>query len=143
MPEELGKAVITTCYIDADHAGCLATWRSHTGVLLYVNSALVMWHSKCQNTVEASTFGSEFIAAKTAAEMTEGLRYKLHRMGFPLLGPTSVLCDNQSVVTNASRPESTKHNSIPYHLVREAQAGYTLRVCHIHSKGNYTDMLTE
>jgi hypothetical protein len=127
MPEALGKAVTTTCYIDADHALCLATWQSHTGVLLYVNSALVLWHSMRQNTVEASTFGSEFIAAKTAAEMIEGLRDKLHRMGFPLLGPTSVLCDNQSVVTNASRPESTiskKHNSIPYHLVRKAQTGY-------------------
>jgi hypothetical protein len=119
IPEALGKAVATTCYVDADHAGCLATRRSHTGVLLYVNSALVLWHSKRQNTVEASTFGSEFIAAKTAVEMVEGLRM----MGFPLLGPTSVFCDNQSVVTNASQPESTlskKHNSIAYHRVCEA-----------------------
>jgi hypothetical protein len=106
IPEALGKAVATTCYVDADHAGCLATRRSHTGVLLYVNSALVLCHSKRQNTVEASTFGSEFIAAKTAVEMVEGLRYKLCMMGFPVLGPTSVLCDNQSIVTNASRTES-------------------------------------
>jgi hypothetical protein len=72
---------------------------SHTGVLLYVNSELVLWHSKCQNT---STFGSNFIAAKTAMEMIEGLPNILRMMGFPLAGPTSVLCDNQSVVTNAS-----------------------------------------
>jgi hypothetical protein len=57
-------------------------------VLLNVNSALVLWHSKRQNTVEASTFGLEFIAAKTAVEMVEGLRYKLRMMGFPVLGPT-------------------------------------------------------
>jgi hypothetical protein len=122
MPEVLGKAVATTCYVDANHAGCLATRQSHTGVLLYVNSALVLWHSKRQNTVEASNFGSEFIAAKTAMKMIEGLCYKLCTMGFPLLGPTSFLCDNQSVITNASRPESTlskKHNSIAYHRVRE------------------------
>jgi hypothetical protein len=66
MPKALGKAVATMCYVDADHAGCLATRRLHAGVLLYVNSVLVLWHSKRQNTVEASTFGSEFIAAKTA-----------------------------------------------------------------------------
>jgi hypothetical protein len=67
-------------------------------------------------------------------------------MGFPLLGPTSVLCDNQSVVTNASRPESTlskKHNSIAYHRVREAQAALTLRVGHVRSEDNYADMLTK
>jgi hypothetical protein len=56
------------------------------------------------DTVEASTFSSEFIAVKTAMEMIEGLRYELRRMGFPLLGPTSILCDNQSVITNVSRP---------------------------------------
>jgi hypothetical protein len=42
-------------------------------------------------------------------------------MGFPITGPTSVLCDNQSVVTNASRPESTlskKHTAIAYHRCR-------------------------
>jgi hypothetical protein len=63
-PEPLGKAVSMTCYVDADHAGCVATRRSTTGVLIYVNNALILWHSKRQNTVEASTFGSEFIAAK-------------------------------------------------------------------------------
>jgi hypothetical protein len=96
IPEPLGKAVATTCYVDAYHAGCLATRCTHTGVLLYVNSALVLWHSKRQNT---STFGSNFIAAKTAVEMIEGLPYFLRIMGFPLAGPTSVL--NQQIVQEA------------------------------------------
>jgi hypothetical protein len=67
-------------------------------------------------------------------------------ISFPLLGPTSILCDNQSVVTNASRPESTlskKHNSIVYHRVCEAHAAYTLRVGHVRSEENYADMLTK
>jgi hypothetical protein len=86
-------------------------------------------------------------AASQRDDLTiEGLHYKLHIMGFPLLGPTSDLCDNQSVVTNASRPESTlskKHNSIAYHHVREEQAAFTLRVCHVCSEDNYADMLTK
>jgi hypothetical protein len=67
-------------------------------------------------------------------------------MGFPLIGPTSVLCDNQSVMTNVSRPESMlskKHSSIAYHCIREAQAAFTLHVGHVHSEDNYTDMLTK
>jgi hypothetical protein len=102
----------------------------------------VLWHSKRQNTVEASTFGSEFIAAKKAIEMIEGLRM----MGFPLICPTSALCDNQSVVTNASRPESTlfkKHIAIAYHRVREAQAAETVRFGHVAGTANWVDMLTK
>jgi Reverse transcriptase (RNA-dependent DNA polymerase) len=145
-PESLGCGVTTTCYHDADHAGCLATRRSHTGILLYVNGALVQWFSKRQNTVEAATFGSEFIAARIAVEMVEGLRYKLRMMGIPIIGPTSLLCDNQSVVVSSTRPESTlskKHNSIAYHRVRESHASDTVRMGHVESDQNRSDMLTK
>ena len=43
------------------------------GVLLFVCRAPIIWYSKRQNTVEMSTFGSEFIAAKTATEMIQAL----------------------------------------------------------------------
>jgi hypothetical protein len=115
MPEPRGCSVSTTCVVDADHAGCQITRRSHTGVLLYVNRAPIIWHFKCQNTVETSTFGSEFVAMKTAIEFVEGLGYKLGMMGIPVEGPTSVFCDNSAVVINTSAPESTlkkKHNAI-------------------------------
>jgi hypothetical protein len=75
-PELRGKSVTMTCYVDADHAGCHATRRSQSGVLIYVNKAPILWYSKRQNTVETSTFGSEYIAARIAVEMIEGLRYK-------------------------------------------------------------------
>jgi hypothetical protein len=44
-PEALGKSVVTTCYVDADHAGCLETRRSHTGIIIYVNKAPIVWFS--------------------------------------------------------------------------------------------------
>ena len=45
--------------------------------------------------------------------------------GIPITGPTRVLCDNESVVKNSSRFESTlskKHNAIAYHMTRWATA---------------------
>ncbi len=87
MPEPLGHSVTTTCYVDADHAGCKATRRSHTGLIMYVNRAPIVWFSKRQNTVESSTYGSEYIALKTAVDLIEALRYKLHMFGIPLGGP--------------------------------------------------------
>ena len=89
-PPPGGRAVRTLWYVDADHAGNLATRRSHTGILLYVNNAPIMRYSKRQNTVEASSFGSEFNAARIAVEMIESLRYKLLMFGVAIDGPTDI-----------------------------------------------------
>jgi len=77
MPELRGNAVSSHCFVDADLAGHKVTRRSQTGILIFVNRAPIMWYSKRQNQVESSTFGSEFIALKTAIEMIDGMRYKL------------------------------------------------------------------
>jgi hypothetical protein len=66
-----------------------------------------------------------FIAAKIAVELIETLRYKLCMFGIPIKGAANMYCDNNSVVTNTSYPESKlnkKHNAIAYHKVREAVA---------------------
>lgn len=60
-----------------------------------------LWHSKHQNTVEASTFGSEFQAMKNAVELTEAMRYKLRMFGalpvVPRDNAMKVFCDNEAV----------------------------------------------
>jgi hypothetical protein len=51
--------------------------------------------------------------------------------GIPVDGPANVYCDNNGVVTNCTKPESTlkkKHNAIAYHHVREAVAAGTIRI---------------
>jgi hypothetical protein len=120
MPEPRGRGVEIHCFVDADHAGDRITRHSHTGIIIFLNRAPTIWYSKKQNTVETSTFGSEFKAMKTAVELIEALHYKLWMFGIPLTGPTNVYCDNDAVVNNTTRPESTlkkKHNAIAYHRV--------------------------
>jgi hypothetical protein len=146
MPEPRGIPVNITCFVDASHADCHDTRRSHTGVLIFVNRAPVLWYSKRQTTVETSTFGSEIVALRIAIEMVEGLRYKLRMMGVPLEGPASVLCDNDSVVKSTTRPESSlsrKSNSIAYHKAREAQAAGIIRLAHEPGETNLADILTK
>ena len=48
MPKPPGKAVTCSCFVDADHAGCRVTRRSHTGVLIVVSRAPIVWYSKRQ-----------------------------------------------------------------------------------------------
>jgi hypothetical protein len=146
MPQPRGRSVMVSCYVDADHGGCRVTRRSHTGILILVNRAPILWLLKRQNTVETSTFGSEFIALKTAVEMVEGLRYKLRMLGVPMEGATNVFCDNKSVVKNSSRPESTlkkRHNAIAYHRCREAQAAGIIRIAFEPGETNLADLFTK
>ena len=146
MPKPRGKRVCTTAFVDASHASCKRTRRSQTGFILFVMRAPIIWFSKRQNTVESSTFSSEFMAMKTCMEYIVALRYKLRMFGVELDGPTKVLCDNNSVVLNSSKVESTlnkKHNSIAYHAVRWAVAAKTMIVGKIHTDYNIADAMTK
>ena len=54
--------------MDANLNHCLATGRSVTGCLHFVNHTPIDSYSRRQATVETTTYGSEFVASKTATE---------------------------------------------------------------------------
>jgi hypothetical protein len=145
MPEPLGQPVNIYVFVDANHAGNVVTRRSHTGILLFVQNSPIMWLSRRQNTVETSTFGSKFVALRTARDLIISMRYKLRMFGVPLEGPAQVFCDNQGVVKNTSVPESVltkKHNAVNYHAVREAAAAGVLEVHKEDTATNLADLFT-
>ena len=93
--------------------------------MLFCNSALIIWLSKKYNSVEASTFGSEFTAMKNAVNIIDAFCYKLRMFGVPIDGATNISCDNGAVYIITTWPESTlskKHYSIAYHRARETVA---------------------
>ena len=146
MPRPLGKSVQINAFVDADHAGELTTRRSQTGIIIYLNMAPIIWYSKRQNTVEASTFGSEFVAMRVLVEMLIALRYKLRMFGVPIDGACNVFCDNESVTKSSMRAESTlkkKHLSISYHQSREAVACGVMLVFFERSPSNHSDLFTK
>jgi hypothetical protein len=145
-PIPLGAYVEVNAWVDADHAGDRLTRRSHTGILIFVQSAPIFWYSKRQATIESSTFGSEIVAMRTCLEFVKDLRYKLRMMGVPLSGPAVVWCDNKSVADGASVPEAKlnkKHLGICYHAVREASAAGIWMAGFVPGKFNIADMLTK
>ena len=75
MSETHGKGLNTTIYLDTKHAGDLMTHNLQSGVLIYVNSVPIFWYSKGQNTVENSTFASDFVALRVVTEMVKILHY--------------------------------------------------------------------
>ena len=146
MPPPHGRSVSTHCFVDSDHTGDKVTHRSQTGILIFLNRAPIIWYIKRQNMGETSTFGSEFIAMKTAVEQIESLRYKLRMFGVPLEGPTNFFCDNEEVFKSASQPDSTlkkKHTSICYHRCREAVACRMIRFAKEGTLTNLSDLFTK
>ena len=71
--EMIPNLVQMNCFVDSDHAGNHVTHCSHTGILIFLNHAPIIWFSKAQNTVETSTFGFEFVTMRIAVELIESL----------------------------------------------------------------------
>ena len=145
-PEEQGKHVVITWFVDADHAGDYADRCIHTGILLFFNKAPIHWYSKEQSTVKASTLCIKFSAMKTSMEMVEALRYKLRMFGVPINWPCSVFYDNEAMYKNMVLPESTlreKHHLIVYHGCCEAVAAGIIWVAKQGTTKNLADIFTK
>ena len=145
-PKPLGKAVRMTTCVDANLMHCQVTGHSCTGILHMLNQTPIDWFSKLQKQVETATYGSKFIAARTATEQIIDLRDRLASMGIPMEKHAWMLGDNQSVITQSTIPHSVlnkRWNALSYHRVRSAVAGRFLKFCYIHSTQNPSDVLTK
>ena len=142
----LGREATVTVYVDADHARDKVTRRSVTGIILLLNNTPLVWVSKRQKTVEASTYGSEMIAARIAVELVIEMRYKLRMLGVVMEDRTMLVGDNMSVILNTTIPSSSlkkKHLGCSYHRIREAIAGDFVDYGHIASERNLADVCTK
>ena len=146
IPKPLGKEVILTTFIDANLYHDFITGRSVSAVLHFLNCTPVDWYSKRQATVETATYGSEFVAAKTATEQIIELKQTLRYMGVPIKSKVYMFGDNKSVVTSSTIPQSVlskRHNMLSYHQVREAIAAGILEFHWCDSEKNKSDILSK
>ena len=145
-PDPATPNIGMTVYADSNHGNCLVTRRSTTGIIVVIGKTIIYTYSKRQNTIETSTYGAEFVAARIAIEKILEYRCKARMMGIRMDEPAMLLIDNKSVVINSTMPSSTlkkKHNAIAYHKVREAVAAGFVKVAHISTKVNKADILTK
>ena len=91
-------------------------------------------------------FGSEFVAAKTAVEKAQDLRYTLRMFGILVEYCTYMFGDNQSVITQSTIPHlqlAKRHHAVAYHFIRESVANGTIRFTYIRGADNPADALTK
>ena len=124
----------------------LLTGRSVTGILHLINKTPYEWYSKKQGTVETATYGSEFVAARTAVEQISEHRQTLRYLGVPIRETTYMFGDNKSVVDSSSIPQSKlhkRHTALSYHRVREAIASGIVSFTHLPGSMNPADILSK
>ena len=100
-PKPKGQAVQISYFVDFDHGGYQINQISRTGILVLLNSDPIMWYLKRKNTVDNSTFCSEFLAINQALEMLKAPKYKLQMFGIEKMeNETKMLGDNNAVILN-------------------------------------------
>jgi hypothetical protein len=137
---------VMTTFVDANLYHDLVTGRSVTGVLHLFNQTVIDWYSKKQATVETATYGSEFVAARTAMEQIIDLRIELRYLGVTVKGSTMMFGDNESVVNSSSIPHARlhkRHTALSFHRVREGIAAGIAKFYHVRSAFNPADILSK
>jgi hypothetical protein len=145
-PLPRGRYVVTTTYVDANLFHDHINGRALTAVLHLINGTPIDWYCKRQATVEAATYGSEFVAARTAVDQIIDLRYTLRYLGVPIRDKSYMFGDNKSVTTSCTIPNSPlkkRHHALAYHRVREAIAAGFLVFYHIDGEKNPADILSK
>ena len=148
QPRPRDWPVTTMAFVDAPHAANRKTGKSHTGYLIFINQVLIICYSKCQQTMETSSFSSEFLALKACTEAIVSLQFKLRMFGILMVAgnDTDVICNNESVVNNLSNVESVlnkKHNLLAYHYVFWVIAAVIITVGCIPCNENLADVFTK
>ena len=146
LPKPKGKAARISTFIDSGLHHCKVTGKVSTGVLQFVNQTPVDWGAWKQSTVERTTYGAEFVAARIGTDRIIDLQFTLQAMGVPVEEPSWMFGDNHSVLTSSTIPHSVMSKrwvALSYHRVRAAIAHGILRFCHVDTSNNVSDVLTK
>jgi hypothetical protein len=145
VPTPLGQSVDTVTFHDANLYHDVVTGRSVTGTVHFLNRTPIDWFSKKQNTVETSTYGSEYIAARITSEQIIDLRTTLRYLGVPI-AKSILFGDNQSVVNSSMQPHgklTKRHMALSFHRVRECIAAQIFSYLYIPSAENPADIFSK
>nr|GEX36220.1 Gag/Pol polyprotein [Tanacetum cinerariifolium]GEY08952.1 Gag/Pol polyprotein [Tanacetum cinerariifolium] len=130
-------------FSDSDWAGDSDDQWSTKGFVIYLGSNLISWTTRKQRTVLRSFTEVEYKAlANTFAELT-WLQALLNELGIHLSSTPILWCDNLGATYLSANPifyARTKHMEIDYHFVREKVAQGDLRVQHISTHYQITDI---
>ena len=105
VPLSKGVGLPTSVWFDLDHAHDKVTYRSITGMFVYVGNLSILWKAKQQGTIQSSTYGAKVLAGRTDVEVIGAIRNLLRSLGVPVVGPTPIYSDCMRILQSCSIPE--------------------------------------
>jgi hypothetical protein len=142
------KDTVWEVYSDSDHAGDreLGT-RSHTGVVIMCNGAVVSWRSKKQPVAAASSAAAEIYAMAEAARDARLHCWQAEEMGLTPPKPIEIQVDNTSGVIFQTKmnPQSRLKGMIDlrWQWVKELQDAKLVKAVKVNTLLNVADLLTK
>jgi len=133
------------CFSDADFAGCTATGRSTSGVVVCHAGGAVSWLSQRQAMVATSTTESEIVAAAEATKEVNWLKRLFSDMMKLKCAPV-LQVDNSAAVKLAVNPEfqrRTKHIDVKNFFVREKVIDGSIDIRQISTEDQVADIMTK
>ena len=130
-------------YTDSDHAGCLKTRKSTTGIVLCSGRHCLKHSSNLQSTVSLSSGESEYYALVKAAAVGLGARAMFADWGLKV--DVRVLSDSSAARGISSRKGlgKTRHVQTRYLWVQEKVSSKEIHVEAVHTSSNVADLCTK
>ena len=145
-PIPLGNLIRITSFVDACLGYCKVTGKSITSIIHLLQQTPIKYFCKLQNTIETTTYGSEFIVAKQCAEQVRELQETLKFMGIFIKESTWMLGDNSSINISSTIPSSMlkkRYQALSYHYVHTCVIHGFLKFCFLKSEQNGAEIYTK
>ncbi|CAA7055094.1 unnamed protein product [Microthlaspi erraticum] len=137
------KELTLHAFCDSDYAGCKDTRRSTSGFCTMLDSNLISWSAKRQQTVSKSSTEAEYRSLTATAQELTWLSFLLRDLGIEQQHAMVLKCDNLSAVylsTNPALHSRTKHFDTDYHYVREQVALGLIETQHVPAEQQLADV---
>ncbi|GJY03720.1 ribonuclease H-like domain-containing protein [Tanacetum coccineum] len=133
-------------YTDVDWAGCPSTRMSTSDYCVFLGDNLLSWSAERQHIISRSSAEAEYRGVVNVVTETAWIHNLLRELHSPLSTATPVYCDNVRAVYMSANPvqhQRTKHIEFDIHFVRDMVTAGHVRVLHVPSRFQYTDIFTK
>jgi transposase InsO family protein len=133
-------------YTDADWAECRVDRKSNTGMVCLLKGSPVLWKSKKQTIVAASTAEAEFVALSSTAQEVIWIRRVVESFGITQKHPVKIFSDNQAAIAMVTQPKfgaKTKHIDTKFHHVKDCASEGRIQLVYVPTDDNTADILTK
>ncbi|TXG56303.1 hypothetical protein EZV62_017616 [Acer yangbiense] len=123
-------------------AGSVDDMKSTLGYTFSLGSGIFSWTSKKQDSVAQSSAEAEYVTSATTTSQVIWLRRIFKDMGEKYNQATKILCDS-AMAKNPVFHGQTKHITIKYHFLREAEANKDIELEYCRTEEQLADIFTK